>query len=87
MVEAQQVTPAADVPVMAVQTHVERPATVNPIYPSINNDDHYVRADQISAPMQQQPVPAISPFDHNPNPGSSLPEWRQFGFESELQYA
>ena len=50
-------------------------------------DDNYQRAE--SSPIRNTggAAPAeISPFDHNPNPGASLPEWRQFGFESEEAY-
>ena len=58
---------------------------------SINNnnnvDDYYHRVDATGqARVFPQEVAGPSPFDHNPNPGSALPEWRQFGFESEEQY-
>ena len=57
---------------------------------SINNnnnvDDYYQRVDASGRAPAPQVASEPSPFDHNPNPGSALPEWRQFGFESEEAY-
>ena len=45
------------------------------------NDDHFYRAESL-----QQRSPEPTPWDANTNAGADLPEWRQYGFESEEAY-